>query len=203
LEREKTYLVFVSAGLMLVNMDKPWFRKMFRRPPKQLTQSAQAQADGGNAEAQFSLGFKFANGHGVARDYVQAAYWYLRAADQNHPLAQFNLGVMFAAGQGMEPNDASAVMWIHRAAQQGDAGAQNNLGVRNQRAGFAGTAKDARESNVEAYKWFRLAAAQGYKGSHSAYECLSLALTRAEVADGDDRAARFIAVVSNPASAVS
>jgi hypothetical protein len=182
---------------MLVIMDKPWYQKMFRRPQSRLTQSTQVQADGGNAEAQFSLGFRFANGEGAALDYVQAAYWYLRAADQNHPLAQFNLGVMFAGGQGMEQDDAKAMMWIHRAAQQGDAGAQNNLGVRHHRASFDGLAKDARESNVEAYKWFRLAAAQGYKGAHSAYECLSLGLTRAEVAEGDDRAARFVAVLSN------
>jgi TPR repeat protein len=163
----------------------------------------QAKADGGNAEAQFSLGLRFANGAGTALDYMQAAYWYLRAADQNHPLAQFNLGVMFAGGQGMDRDEAKAMMWIKRAAQQGDAGAQNNLGVRHHRASFEGLPEDARESNLEAYKWFRLAAAQGYKGAGSAYECISLGLTRAEVAEGDDRAARFVPGLSNPVPAQS
>jgi TPR repeat protein len=182
-------------------MDKPWYRKLFRRPEKRSQQTTQAQADSGNAEAQFSLGFQFANGNGAEPDYAEAARWYLRAADQNHPLAQFNLGVMFAGGQGVDHDEGKAMLWIQRAAQQGDAGAQHNLGLRHRRASFEGLSKDARESNLEAYKWFRLAAAQGYRGSVTAYECVSQAMTRAEVAEGIDRAAKFVAVRSNPLAA--
>src|SRR5579862_3477214 len=182
---------------MLGIMDEPWYRKIFRRPQTLSPQNTQAKADEGNAEAQFSLGFRFANGEGVGLDYVQAAHWYLMAADQNHALAQFNLGIMFAGGQGMDRDEAKAMMWIQRAARQGDAGAQNNLGMRHQRAGFEGLPQNARESNVEAYKWFRLAAAQGYKGADTSYECISLGLTRAEVAEGDARAARFVPVIGS------
>jgi TPR repeat protein len=186
---------------MLVIMDTPWYRRLFRRPQKHSLKSTQAQADGGNAEAQFSLGLRFANGEGTALDYTRAAHWYLRAADQNHALAQFNLGVMFAGGQGVDRDEAKAMMWTQRAAQQGDAGAQHSLGLSHRRASFEGLSKDARESNLEAYKWFRLAAAQGYRDSGAAFETISLGLTRAEVAEGEERATAFVAARANPVSA--
>ena len=58
-------------------------------------------ADYENAEVQFGMGLKFASGKGVVLNYVQAAEWYRKAAEQNHSLAQFNLGMMFAHGQGV------------------------------------------------------------------------------------------------------
>jgi TPR repeat protein len=90
------------------------------------------------------------------------------AANQNHALAQFNLGLMFASGQGVAQDEAKALMWMQKAAQQGDAGAQHHLGMRHRRASFEGPPKDKLESNLEAYKWFRLAAAQGYRASAGA-----------------------------------
>ena len=56
-------------------------------------------AERGVAEAQFSLGLKYANGEGAAQDYSQAELWYLKAAGQKHALAHFNLGVMYANGR--------------------------------------------------------------------------------------------------------
>jgi TPR repeat protein len=38
-------------------------------------------ADQGLAEAQFSLGGMYANGHGVAQDYTEAGRWYRKVAD--------------------------------------------------------------------------------------------------------------------------
>jgi TPR repeat protein len=195
---EKQCLVYAAKGFMIATMDKPWYRKLFRRSDINSIKTTQAKADGGNAEAQFSLGFRFANGEGTAVDFTKAAHWYLKAADQNHALAQFNLGVMFAGGQGVERDDAAAMMWTQKAAQQGDAGAQHSLGLTLRRASFNGLSADAAESNIEAYKWFRLAAAQGYKDSEAAFETISFGLTRSEVAAGDHRAAMFVASHANP-----
>jgi TPR repeat protein len=50
---------------------------------------------------------------------------------------------------------------------------------------------DCVESRIEAYKWFHLAAAQGYKGSAAACERVTLGMTREEVTDGNQRAAAF------------
>jgi len=179
-------------------MTNLWFRNLFSRPPSPGRETTQTQADGGDAEAQFRLGLKYANSEGVARDYAQAAVWYLKAADQSHALAQFNLGVMYARGQGVPVDNAKAAVWIQKAAQQGDAGAQHHLGVRHYRASIGALPKDALESKLEAYKWLHLAAAQGYRGSGSAFECVALGMTREEVADGQHRATTFIAANPKP-----
>jgi TPR repeat protein len=174
-------------------MDKPWFRNLFDRPEIAHPESAQSKADHGDAEAQFRLGLNFANAVGAAQDYSQAAAWYLKAADQSHALAQFNLGVMYARGQGVPQDEIKACGWIRRAAQQGDAGAQYELGIRHQRDSLGEQAEQAQESRVEAYKWLHLAATQGYKGSQTAFECVSLRMTHEEVADGNLRVAKFSA----------
>jgi TPR repeat protein len=172
-------------------MDKPWYRKLIsHRPVSGLLVTQAKKAEEGDAEAQFGLGLKFANGE--AQDYLQAAQWYRKAADQNHSLAQFNLGMMYAQGQGMAPDEGEAVRWIRRAAEQGDAAAQFNLGSRYHRASVSGLEMDAAESRIEAYKWFQLAAAQGYKNSLLTCEPVTLRMTHDDVAEGNDRVATFV-----------
>jgi hypothetical protein len=170
-----------------LTMDKSSFRAWFGRAP--LPGPA---IDEGNAETQFGLGLKFATS-GDDGDYVHAAKWYGKAAAQNHPLAQFNLGMMYARGQGVAQNDGEAVTWIRRAAEGGDAAAQFNLGTRYHRASVSGLEMDAAESQIEAYKWFHLAAAQGYKDSERACEPLTLRMSRVDVVEGKDRIAAFVA----------
>ena len=57
-----------------------------------------------------------------------------------------------------------------------------------------GPPADAAESRIEAYKWFQLAAAQGYKNSEGAYVTLTFKMTCADVAEAIARVARFSAV---------
>ncbi len=185
-------VVFGPRRLIVPTMDQPWFRNLFGRPRKHRLESAQTEADNGDAEAQFSLGSRFAIGVGMAPDYEQAAQWYLRAARQNHALAQLALGKMFAGGQGVTRDDAEALLWICRAAEQGHAEAQHNLGLRHRRASFKGAPQNTAESNLEAYKWFCLAASQGYKGSDAQCESLALGMTREQVIEGNERVAAFI-----------
>lgn len=161
--------------------------------PSPSLEQTRSQAAGGDTDAQFGLGLKYGCGEGVALDFAEAAVWYRRAADQNHALAQFNLAMMYAEGQGVPQSDADAALWIRRAANRGDAGAQFQLGARCQRASFDGLPRDAVESKIEAYKWFRLAAAQGYRNSDMASENLNLRMTQEEVTEGDRRTARFVA----------
>ena len=54
-------------------------------------------------------------------------------------------------------------------------------------------AQDAPEARIEAYKWYRLAAAQGYQGSAAASTALIYSMTREDVAIGDRRATAFMA----------
>ena len=176
---------------MLVSMEKSWYRKMFSRPQKPAPESTLPNANYRDADVQFNMGLKFANGKGATRDYAQAAEWYLKAADQSHSLAQFNLGMMYAQGQGVPRDAAQSAVWFGRAARQGDAGAQFNLGETCHRASLQGERKDAPESRIEAYKWYRLAAAQGYKDSEQAYLTLTVNMTREDVVVGNRRVAEF------------
>ena len=177
----------------------PWYRRLFSRVVEPDLKDALAKAGRGDMDAQFGLGLRYSAGDGTARDFAQAAHWYQKAADQNHALAQFNLSVMFANGQGVPQSDASALVWIRKAAEGGDAGAQFRLGTRYHRASMDRLQMDSAESRVEAYKWFHLAAAQGYKGSDAACERVTLGMSREEVADGNQRMAAF--VVRKPVNA--
>jgi hypothetical protein len=171
-------------------MEKSFLSKLFSRPPKTSPAGA-VKTDHGDAEVQFSLGVRCASDPGPARDYVQAAEWYRKAADQNHPLAQFNLGTMYAQGQGVVRDDAESAHWFGRAAHLGDAGAQFHLGSDRHRASFSEDPSRAVESRIEAYKWYRLAAAQGYRDQDPACNALIAGMTRADVTIGNERIADF------------
>ena len=57
-------------------------------------------AQQGKSSAQYSLGWMYAKGQGVAQDHKEAVKWYRLAADQGDAFAQYNLGGMYAKGQG-------------------------------------------------------------------------------------------------------
>ena len=178
-------------------MEKSWLNKFFATAQKPKVMVLPANADHADAEVQFSLGLQCASGLEAAQDFIQAADWYRKAADQNHSLAQFNLGTMYANGQGVAKDDAQSVLWFGRAANLGDAGGQYKMGGHCQRDSMDGPSANAAEARIEAYKWFQLSAAQGYKNSEAAYATLTFKMTRAEVAEGNERVARFIAVKKN------
>lgn len=169
------------------------FRRWFGGTKTPVEESVQTSAERGDAGAQFSLAFRFANGTGPSPDYAQAAHWYLKAAEQNHALAQFNLGVMYAEGQGMSADKVQSMFWIDRAAHLGDAAAQHRLGDFHHRASLERHPVNASESRIEAYKWLQLSDDQGYRDSDRARVLVILQMTREEVTDGNRRVADFVA----------
>ena len=66
----------------------------------------------------------------MGQDYVEAAKWYRKAADQGYAPAQFNLGVMYDNGEGVAQDYTEAAKWYRKAADQGDYRAQFNLGLK-------------------------------------------------------------------------
>jgi TPR repeat protein len=159
-------------------------------PNSSTPNGVRADAEAGNADAQFALALCLAAGP-EPQDYAAAMGWYLKAAQQNHRLAQFNLGQMYAHGQGVPKDDTEAVMWIRRAAEGGDAGAQFNLGGRYARASLHGPEMDAVESRIESYKWFTLAAAQDYYNALVSADSASMRMSRDEVNEGGRRVKVF------------
>ena len=104
---------------------------------------------------------------------------------------------MYAAGQGVPRDEAKSKVWMQKAADRGDAGAQYNIGMKHHRASLDGVPEAAPESRIQAYKWLQLAAAQGYRGSESAWAFVALTMTREDVADGGRRIAAFVPVQAN------
>ena len=58
-------------------------------------------AEQGNAEAQYALGFMYADGQGVPQNHAEAAKWWRLAADQGNTFAQYNLGTLYDNGHGV------------------------------------------------------------------------------------------------------
>src|SRR5579884_784760 len=85
----------------------------------------QAEADKGNAAAQFNLGMLYLDGKGVPQDYNEAAVWLRRAADQGYAKAQHNLGAMLGAGQGIKRDYEQAYMWMSLCAASGTPGCES------------------------------------------------------------------------------
>ena len=86
-------------------------------------------AEGGNGDAQFSLGYCYESGLGVAQDEKLAAYWYGKAAEQGNADGQLNLGYMYSKGHGVKQDYLEAIKWYEEAANQGNEDAKNNLKI--------------------------------------------------------------------------
>ena len=120
-------------------------------------QQQRKAAEQGDANAQFFMGWLYANGDGVPKDDAQALSWYRKAAAQKHNGAQNNLGWMHDSGRGVPKDSTEAANWYLKAAQNGNAHAQNNIGLKYEN----GTGV---EKNIsEAMRWFEAAAAQGHE----------------------------------------
>jgi len=70
-----------------------------------------AQAEQGDATAQFNLGRLYATGTGVPLDDVEAARWDRRAADQAHAGAQYGLELKYENGTGVPEDLSEAAQW--------------------------------------------------------------------------------------------
>lgn len=112
-------------------------------------------AESGVVHAQVYLATKLYKGDRVSQNYIEAAFWFWKAARHGETFAQFSLGHMSANGQGIPKNYARAAKWYRMAARQGDADAQRALGL------LHAYGKGVRLSYVLAYMWFSLAASQG------------------------------------------
>ncbi len=114
-----------------------------------------AKAEKGDIEAQFDLGHMYLKGTVVAKDEVEAAKWFRKAAEQNNLSAQSSLGFLYANGLGVKRDYGEAVKWARKAAEQNDATGQNLLGS------LYANGKGAWQDFDEAVIWYRKAANQG------------------------------------------
>jgi hypothetical protein len=84
-------------------------------------------ARAGNAEAQYNLGWLYANGNGMNMDMKKAFYWWKQAAAQGHADAQFALGLSYTTGEGVKRDLETAARWFYKAAKLGHLDARDSL----------------------------------------------------------------------------
>jgi localization factor PodJL len=111
----------------------------------------------GDPAAQLEVASRFAAGHGVARDLVQAFHWYGRAAAQGSAVAQYRFGALYERGLGTARDPERARAWYMRASEQGNVKAMHNLAVLSVSGG--------RSDYSAAAKWFAQAADFGLTDS--------------------------------------
>lgn len=131
-----------------------------------------AQAASGDANAEFQLGTLLYVGLDVIQDYIGAADWLKRAADQGNADAQCELGFLFQTGsfaQGPPPPDPkSALPWYEKAA------AQHNGCGNYALAHLYNTGIGVDADSDHAAKLFHLAQAEGFNAPAGAYPLQAL-----------------------------
>jgi TPR repeat protein len=76
----------------------------------------QPLAEGGNANAQYYMGFIYHHGYGVKRNDPEAMKWFSMGAKQNEWQSQYYLGVLYDQGVGITKDLPAAHMWLSLAA---------------------------------------------------------------------------------------
>lgn len=72
-----------------------------------------------DANAQYHLGWLYANGLGLNADIESAVYWWQHAAENGHLDAQFSIGLSYLTGEGIKANRQEAFKWFLKAAKSG------------------------------------------------------------------------------------
>src|SRR6185436_8244824 len=92
-------LLTMALALVVVGCS----RKRASDMPPQL-QAIFDAAEGGDAEAQYTLGNMYYTGPVVEQNYQESARWLRMAADQGHAEAAFQYGLMLEKGEGVDRN---------------------------------------------------------------------------------------------------
>lgn len=144
-------------------------------------------ANAGEAAAQAALANAYRVGHaGVQQDYVEAAKWYRKAAEQGDASAQAVLGHLYRTGEGVQQDYAEAFIWDRCAAEQGIETAQRVVG-HAYRVG-SGVEQDS----IEAFAWFSVAANIGDEDAIQARDEIKITVKPELLAEAESRAADYL-----------
>jgi S1-C subfamily serine protease len=153
-----------------------------------------ANAEKGDADAQFNLGAIYDEGKDVAQNYAEAVKWFRKAAEQGDARAQNNLGSYYAKGYGVAKDDTEAVKWYRKAAVQGNAVAQYDF------AACLWNGDGIPVDFVEAYKWCNLASAQGYDRAKETLRTFAQFMSSEQVAEAQRLSREFVPRKETPSS---
>ena len=139
----------------------------------------------GDADAQYSLGYGYANERGERHDWDTALVWFRKAAEQGHAHAQYALGSMYWHGNGVKQDWKESYVWLRKAAEQDDPSAISALGV----CCYATAKVGSGGSFEEALEWFRKGAE---RGDEKAEMMVAAMLALGEGCEKDEREAETI-----------
>jgi hypothetical protein len=83
----------------------------------------------GYAPAQSELGWMYADGVGVSRNYAEAKRWFERAAQQDYADGLAGLGTLYLAGDGVPEDDDRGMNLLRQGADRGSVTGQILLGA--------------------------------------------------------------------------
>jgi serine/threonine protein kinase/TPR repeat protein len=112
-------------------------------------------ANGGDAEAQGRLGWLYATGAGVRKDWAEAVGLCRKSSEQGNANGQFNLARFYDYGWGVERDFAEAAKWYRKAAEQGLMNGESCLGACYENG------RGVEKNLAEAAKWYVKAAERG------------------------------------------
>jgi TPR repeat protein len=107
-------------------------------------------AQRGLAGAQLFLANMYYLGHGVQRNYADAAKWYMRSANNGLANAEFKLGVLYARGQGVPLDLSSAYFWTEVAKDNPNGNGQIQSDATNNLSMIASQLKDEQIKRLKA-----------------------------------------------------
>jgi localization factor PodJL len=180
-------------------------------------------AEGGDADAQFSLATYYTQSH----DLAAAARWYQAAAAQGLAPAEFRLGLFYQNGLGIPRDLDAASSWYLKAAQQGNVSAMYNLallaangkpdyptaarwfkkaaefGLHNSQYNYAvllAYGLGVKQDLVSSYAWFAIAAAQGDHGAAEKQDEVGAKLNSKQLSAANDVVTAFHAKTPDPSA---
>lgn len=181
----------------------------------------EASAVKGDANAQFLLALRYAEGRGVVKDDAKALSLSTKAAQQGLVIAQYRLGAMYERGIGVTKDLPQAKAWYERAAKGGNRKAMHNLAVLFAdgvgigqsfqqaatwfRQGAEYGLPDSQynlaillergmgveKNTLEAAKWYAIAASQGDTGATEKLDALKKVMSAGDIAMALENARTF------------
>jgi TonB family protein len=118
-------------------------------PQDTSVQTLQDTCDSGNLVSCADLGFRYANGQGVAKDESRAVQLFQKGCDGGDARGCGNLGAMYANGLGVTKDESRAVQLFQKGCDEGNAVGCRNLGFMYEKGQVV--AKDKRRA-AELYK---------------------------------------------------
>lgn len=124
----------------------------------------EAKAMDGDVYSIYMLGRMYREGQGVEKNYQQAVYWFVKAADKADLSSEYSLGIIYEkGGYGVERDYAKAVKWFQKVATKRHLAEQSSIKIyAMRRLGiYHETGTGVKQDYKQAVKWFTYAAQQG------------------------------------------